>query len=845
MQPNRHSRYTESWQFNLTYNNYDLRTNLMAVYQAMTPYIRVGHTYRIRISHELREQIVRRMIGSNMRGYFSNRTEWIDDATFEAIIDTYTRMFTSNEEINHFDTTFFLDGYNTTGGGKPKSAMTQKEMARLRPHREGWGLCMIPDTSAYAQDMCGWLAMTAFLVDKYEYYDDDVGKTLYATRDLCPGWPAYTGTTSRLSFIRDKRHLAHWNYLATELMQYCGGQAPFRVEVDAALFVAKWPKYRVVIFRSRGGDPFWVEVGAEYEPKILHDVYTAFLFLDFEHYDYIKSPKVFQRGAHGTVYNDKKRLCYACFGRFAAPKHLTSYTAQSIVNHKCQLSKCDKCMTVFTSLELLEKHKQVRHVSDSPQIVDLTLQNTCPKCKKSFYGRKCLLAHAKWCKVKITTCTSCGDVYMPTVAENGKIGNVRCRNCKLCVTCFRVYPAGRKDQHKCFWYKPVHKKEELDESKWWVFDFEAMFDKSTCMRNGHEHTVDKHIVNFIAMRQLFSGREVLFDSLHEFIAHLQLMAKKKAQIVLIAHNMKGYDGRLVFQHMVQVVGHIPTDIIWQGTKIMQMKIYGKITFRDSLCHVATSLAKMPDMFGLDEKQYKKGYYPYKFNIPAHQDYVGRFPAIEYYEPNMKMPEERKKFIKWYETQKGLPYNFRKELEEYCLSDVRILANAMEVYMREGYEQNNGLNPLERGTIASYAMQIYKTLYMPANTIAYLSPKAQQFARAAFAGGRTDVRKMIRFWSDDEIAAGKYGAYQDVQSLYPTVQFYDPMPIGHPTITTYIDSDGVSTQPQPSADHLRTVFGFIKCDLTPMAYMHHPVVVEKKDGKLMADLYPKEKVITTC
>lgn len=277
---------------------------------------------------------------------------------------------------------------------------------------------------------------------------------------------------------------------------------------------------------------------------------------------------------------------------------------------------------------------------------------------------------------------------------------------------------------------------------------------------------------------------------------------------------------------------------------MRMRVFDKIYFQDSLCHIAASLAQFPAIFGLDETVYKKGFFPYLFNTPENQNYIGRMPAMSYFEPNLMAPAKRKEFLTWYIDNANVPYDFRKELEEYCRSDVRILANAMEVYVREGMTQNSGLNPMEEITIASYALRIYKTLYMPEEVVAYIPPAAQQFARRAFSGGRTDVRKMLRFWTKDEIAAGKYGVYQDVQSLYPTVQWYDPMPVGHPTTHVYIDEAGNTVADPPTQGALRSFFGFIECDMTPMCYMHHPVIVEKKDGKLMADLYPKERIVIT-
>ena len=40
-------------------------------------------------------------------------------------------------------------------------------------------------------------------------------------------------------------------------------------------------------------------------------------------------------------------------------------------------------------------------------------------------------------------------------------------------------------------------------------------------------------------------------------------------------------------------------------------------------------------------------------------------------------------------------------------------------------------------------------------------------------------EMIDNWSKEEVENGKYGRYVDIQSLYPTTQFYDKLPYGLP------------------------------------------------------------------
>ena len=42
---------------------------------------------------------------------------------------------------------------------------------------------------------------------------------------------------------------------------------------------------------------------------------------------------------------------------------------------------------------------------------------------------------------------------------------------------------------------------------------------------------------------------------------------------------------------------------------------------------------LPKQFGLDTSDFKKGYFPYKFDKPDHWNYVGKYPDMSYYTPN--------------------------------------------------------------------------------------------------------------------------------------------------------------------------------------------------------------------
>lgn len=92
-----------------------------------------------------------------------------------------------------------------------------------------------------------------------------------------------------------------------------------------------------------------------------------------------------------------------------------------------------------------------------------------------------------------------------------------------------------------------------------------------------------------------------------------------------------------------------------------------LTFLDCLNFLPMKLAKIPLAFGLEELS--KGYFPHLFNTRENQTYVGRYPDPQYYGIDYMSSDERKKFLEWYKTKENEIFNFKKEIQKYCKSDV--------------------------------------------------------------------------------------------------------------------------------------------------------------------------------
>ena len=156
-----------------------------------------------------------------------------------------------------------------------------------------------------------------------------------------------------------------------------------------------------------------------------------------------------------------------------------------------------------------------------------------------------------------------------------------------------------------------------------------------------------------------------------------------------------------------------------------------IRFIDSLNFLQMPLKSFPKTFGMNELT--KGYFPHYFNKTSNKDYVGSIPSKRHYGYNQMRPDERKKFLKWYEDRvsENYVFDFKKELVEYCRSDVDILRRGA-MKLREDFIKLEQIDPFQYITIASICMTIYRSNYMPTETIAIVPEynRTDRFSKAS-------------------------------------------------------------------------------------------------------------------
>jgi len=557
--------------------------------------------------------------------------------------------------------------------------------------------------------------------------------------------------------------------------------------------IAEKYNYNIIIYGDFHTILYETETNNEYE--------NMYLFYDSkeEHYHLIIDIQRYMSNNQGQY-----KYCEKCKSRF---------NRKCFDFHKCSSLTCNLCFKHFNTPEELDQHKK--------QFSDIA----CPYCNLKCRGNECLTDHIlgtngrKGCESKKThswfypCCLNKGY----TVRECwGRPEDKEVHKCDYayCSKCEDYLPR----EHRCY-IKPRELKEK------WIdnlvaFDFESRFDSQ-----------GRHYVNFIVAKERLNNDIKIWryekdkDILQDFID----WCFTKKHTTFVAHNGKAYDTWLIHRKICSTSGRRPTKLILAGNKIMYMKL-DTISFIDSINHFSMALEKVPRTFGLNEDDYKKGFYPYLFNTEENWNYEGIIPDKKYYNPDAMKPKKRNEFLEWWNKKRNerYIYNHARETEEYCISDVEILLEGCNKYSTIGYELT-GIDPLTKTTIASWVMNTYLTKYydFEKTPIAVLKKNEYDFIKKSFHGGRTETIRTYRKWTDKELNEGKCGRYVDITSLYPSVQFYDEMPYGEPKWVENIDYE-----------YIKNNYGFYEIDIEMNKKEFISPLVSHYDGKLTADVEDK-------
>lgn len=237
-----------------------------------------------------------------------------------------------------------------------------------------------------------------------------------------------------------------------------------------------------------------------------------------------------------------------------------------------------------------------------------------------------------------------------------------------------------------------------------------------------------------------------------------------------------------------------------------------IKYKDSYLILPSSLSKLSKAFDVK----KKGIFPYKFvsdkNNLVPLDYIGKVPAIEYFEDKDKGIELNKEDYDLYVQDYNNDWDLKKETIKQCNNDVKILYDIIKQFNLKIYNEFR-INAIKYPTLSSLSFAIYRSNFMEDSyDITKIYGDIYNFIRKGYTGGAVDV-----YIHKSEINQKVYR--YDINSLYPYVMLTFDMPVGNPR---YFEGDIYLMEENP--------FGFFEVEVEAPKNLKHPILLMKSQNK---------------
>ena len=377
------------------------------------------------------------------------------------------------------------------------------------------------------------------------------------------------------------------------------------------------------------------------------------------------------------------------------------FNTNDITNHICEGRRCSAC----------------GRFQCEDYVIGTRPTDYCSLCHCKFYGAYCKRHHVvtKQCQ-SVKTCLKCQAQYTVVTNRGHKCGMAKCPVCKNWVNI---------NDHGCF-MQPLKEKEETEQTEegggcmvappppLFVYaDFEAM-----------QNADSVFVANLLCYSTSEEEEEihVLYgeDCTLQFLEELDELADvpdsdSEREIIIVFHNFKGFDSVFILNELYQQQREV-TEQLTVGAKVLSFRS-GPLKFIDSLSFLPMPLASFASTFNLSEL--KKGFFPHLFNLPHHQNYVGRIPDLEFFDPDSMMPNKKEELLRWHADQvhRNVTFNLKQEMIAYCRSDVALLKAGCIKFQQE-FESQAGFNPMEKCiTIASACNRYWRSRHLENNTIA--------------------------------------------------------------------------------------------------------------------------------
>jgi hypothetical protein len=154
---------------------------------------------------------------------------------------------------------------------------------------------------------------------------------------------------------------------------------------------------------------------------------------------------------------------------------------------------------------------------------------------------------------------------------------------------------------------------------------------------------------------------------------------------------------------------------------------------------------------------------------------------------------------------GITWNFKEEAIKYCELDCVSLHQILTKFSNLIFNEFK-TDPIKKAlTLPALAMRIWKTFFMPKDSVYQLHGLPEYNVRKSYTGGAVDV--YIPTNKNNETLYS-----YDVNSLYPSSMLNNPMPVGQPVAFV-----GDIRKIDPNA------FGFFYCKIISPEYLEHPIL----------------------
>ena len=405
-------------------------------------------------------------------------------------------------------------------------------------------------------------------------------------------------------------------------------------------------------------------------------------------------------------------------------------------HHPCAGRRCPSCHEFLCADYAIAKETRGGGGFVRPSV-------PCNLCHRDFFGQLCMTQHlvapnrGKTVCDKRKKCPHCCKAYDVKYGRNGarkgrphRCGFAECKYCEKVV---------ELTEHQCFIQK-VKRSDDDPKTKWVPLDQVGLRGTIGKPKKGNIQ-VERDPPLFVyadyeAMTNAEGIQEAVLvgyetgesdecvlirgsDCTARFIEELEGLAVDQdgddRNVIVVFHNLKGYDGMFLLQHMYAEKREV-TRMVPVGVKVLSFTS-DRLCFKDSLCFLPFSLASFSETFGLTELH--KGFFPHLFNTQEHQDYRGPIPPRHTYDPEGMSETKRLEFDAWYDARVAENYVFDLvvDMSKYCESDVKLLKASCSKFVEE-FRRYATFDPMEKClTIASACNRYWRKWHLASKTVA--------------------------------------------------------------------------------------------------------------------------------